>query len=106
MTMIALNDIQSWLNGEKLRSDTFRKQYKLIALIVVLIFIYILAGYHSIEQQKRLGDLREQVRDAKFEYLTISAVRVEVTRQSQIVRHLQEAGSELQENRKPPIRIE
>ena len=40
--MADAHDIQSWLNGDKLRSEKFREQYPLIALIVVLIFLYIL----------------------------------------------------------------
>ena len=98
-------DVQGWLNGEKLRSEFLRKQYKLIALICGLIFVYILAGYHAMQQQHRLSDLRKEVRDKKFEYLTISSDLVKETRQSQIVRTLKEHGSTLQESTTPSVRV-
>ena len=85
---MTIADVQGWLNGEKLRSEFLRKQYKLIALICGCIFVYILAGYHAMQQQHRLSDLRKEVRDKKFEYLTISSDLVKQTRQSQVVKTL------------------
>ena len=100
------SDIQSWLNGDKLRSETLRKHYKLIGLIVVLVFVYIFAGYRSMQQQNRLSDLRKEVKDKKMEYLTISAELVQMTRKSHISVMLEEEGSTLQESVLPPIKIE
>lgn len=97
--------IQSWLSGEKLRSEAFRKQYKLIGLIAVLLFVYILTGYNSMKQQRHLSDLKREVKMAKFEYLTISAELAEKTRQSKIHDQLQSQSSKLQENRTPIIQI-
>lgn len=78
-------DIQSWLNGDKLRSEALRKHYKLIGLIVVLVFVYIFAGYRSMQQQNRLSDLRKEVKDKKMEYLTISAELVQMTDRKSVV---------------------
>ena len=104
--MTKTRKIQGFLNGELLRSEWVRKQYKLIGLIVCLVFIYILAGYHSMQQQRRLSDLREEVKDKKFEYLTLSTQLVTVTRQSQVVKELESRGSKIKENKKPAIRID
>lgn len=103
--IMTIADVQGWLNGEKLRSEFLRKQYKLITLICGCIFVYILAGYHAMQQQHRLSDLRKEVRDKKFEYLTISSDLIKQTRQSQVVKTLKEQGSALQESTTPPIRI-
>lgn len=100
-----IKTIQSWLSGEKLRSDRFRKQYKLIAMIVVMLFFYILAGYNSMKQQRKLSDLKKEVKMAKFEYLTISAELSEETRQSRINDRLQNLYSPIKENNKPVIQI-
>ena len=98
--------IQSWLSGEQLRSEFFRKQYKLIILIAVLLFVYILAGYNSMKQQRHLSDLKREVKMAKFEYLTISAQLAEQTRQSKIYERLRGGEAErLEENRRPVIQI-
>ncbi len=104
--MADVHDIQSWLNGDKLRSQKIREQYPLIGLIVGLVFLYILTGYQSAKQQHRLTDTKKEMLDAKFRYMTISAQLTNSTRQSQIIEALREHGSTLQENTKPPVKIE
>ena len=103
--MADTHDIQSWLNGDKLRSRKIREQYPLIGLIVGLIFLYILTGYQSAKQQHRLTDTKKEMLDAKFRYMTISAQLTNTTRQSQIIEALRANGSSLQENTKPPTKI-
>lgn len=99
-------DIQSWLNGDKLRSKALRPHYKLIGLIVALVFVYILAGFHAMQQQNRLSNLRKEVKDKKMEYLTISAERMQKTRQSHISAMLEAQGSSVKENMSPAILVE
>jgi len=99
------HDIQSWLNGDMLRSQKIREQYPLIGLIVGLIFLYILTGYQAAKQQHRLTDTKKEMLDAKFRYMTISAQLTNTTRQSQIIEALQENGSALKENNVPPTKI-
>ena len=103
--MADTHDIQSWLNGDQLRSKRFRDQYPLIALITALIFVYILTGYQSAKQQHRLTDTKKEMLDAKFRYMTISAQLTNTTRQSQVIEVLRTNGSALQENRIPPTKI-
>ena len=103
--MADTHDIQSWLNGDKLRSRKIREQYPLVGLIVVLFFLYILTGYQSAKQQHRLTDTKKEMLDAKFRYMTISAQLTNITRQSQIMEALQENGSALKENTVPPTKI-
>ena len=103
--MAATHDIQSWLNGDVLRSKAIREQYPLIGLIVVLVFVYIFMGYQAARQQHRLTDTKKEMLDAKFRYMTISAQLTNTTRQSQVIEALQINGSALQENRIPPTKI-
>ena len=103
--MADAHDIQSWLNGDKLRSERAKEYYPLLGLILGLIFLYILLGYQAGKQQHRLNTKKEML-DAKFRYMTISAQLTNSTRQSQIIEALREHGSTLQENTKPPVKIE
>ena len=103
--MADAHDIQSWLNGDLLRSKRFKEQYPLIGLITALIFLYILTGYQSAKQQHRLTDTKKEMLDAKFRYMTISAQLTNTTRQSQIIEALHENGSALQENTVPPTKV-
>ena len=102
--MADTHNIQSWLNGDRLRSKSIREQYPLIGLIVGLVFLYILTGYQAVKQQHRLTDTKREMLDAKFRYM-ISAQLTNATRQSQIIEVLRENGSSLQENNIPPIKI-
>ena len=104
--MADAHDIQSWLNGDKLRSQKIREQYPLIGLIVALVFVYIFTGYQAAKQQHRLTDTKKEMLDAKFRYMTISAELTNLTRQSTVVEVLKENGSELRENNVPPVKIE
>ena len=104
--MADAHDIQSWLNGDLLRSKRFKEQYPLIGLIVGLVFLYILTGYQAVKQQHRLSDTKKEMLDAKFRYMTISAQLTNATRQSQVLEALRENGSNLKENMTPPVKIE
>lgn len=104
--MADAHDIQSWLNGDKLRSQKIREQYPLIGLIVALVFVYIFTGYQAAKQQHRLTDTKKEMLDAKFRYMTISAELTNSTRQSTVVEVLRENGSELRENNVPPVKVE
>ena len=103
--MAITHDIQSWLNGDKLRSRKIREQYPLIGLIVGLTFLYILTGFQSAKQQHRLTDTKKEMLDAKFRYMTISAQLTNTTRQSEVLHVLHTNGSDLRENNVPPTRI-
>ena len=104
--MADAHDIQSWLNGDRLRSQKIREQYPLIGLIVALVFVYIFTGYQAAKQQHRLTDTKKEMLDAKFRYMTISAELTNLTRQSTVVEVLKENGSELRENNVPPVKVE
>lgn len=97
--------IQSWLNGDRLRSRSFKRQYPLLGLIAGLIFLYILTGYQAVRQQHRLTDAKKEMLDAKFQYMTINAELTNTTRQSHIIEMLKIKGSTLKENTKPTIKI-
>ena len=103
--MADTHHIQSWLNGDLLRSKRLRAQYPLIGLIAGLIFLYILLGYQSARQQHRLTNTKKEMLDAKFRYMTISAELMNATRQSQVTEALRHQGSKLEENTVPPTKI-
>lgn len=97
--------IQSWLNGDRLRSKSFKRQYPLLCLIAGLIFLYILTGYQSVRQRHRLSDAKKEMLDAKFQYITINEELTNTTRQSRIFEMLKLKESTLKENTKPTIKI-
>ena len=94
------------LSGNVLNQEWFRRQYKLIAMISVLIFLYIYCGYQSQRQQRKLHDLQQELQDARMTQLTVNSELMNKSRQSSIVSLLEEKGSQLKENKTPVIRIQ
>ena len=103
--MADTHSIQAILNGDLLRSKRIRRFYPLLGLIACLFFIYILTGYHSVKQQHRLTDIKKEMLDAKYQYMTFSAQLSNTTRLSKITTALKEQGSSLKANNKPPTKI-
>ena len=102
---MSIKDIQSWLNGEKLHSEKMKQQYPLLLLIASLFFLYIFAGYRAAKQQHQLTDLKKEMLDTKYEYMTISAELVKTTRKSQVAVELEQRGSRIKENTTPPVKL-
>ena len=94
------------LSGDILTESWLKRQYKLIALISVLIFIYIHSGYKAQCQQKELNEAQKELQDVKFVQLTINAELMATTRQSSITNLLEQKGSKVKPNNKPAIRIQ
>ena len=98
--------LQGILNGQVLTGTFFRRQYKVLILISVGIFLYIWAGIRAQREHHHLTELRKQLQDAQFEQLTIHANLTDLTKQSEVAAELKERGSKLSENTKPVIAIE
>lgn len=94
------------LNGNIFSSEWIRKQYKLLGLILFLVMVYIYAGYRAEEQHKRLGDLQEELQDARYELLTLQSELTDMTRQSSVAEELERRGSRLKINKTPTVHIQ
>jgi len=94
------------LNGDVFRSEQMRKQYPLLLLIIVLVLIYIMAGYQAIDQQNEIHRLREQLKTAKFQYLSAYTDYANLTRQTVVMERLEAEQSTLQINMRPLRKIE
>ncbi len=86
--------------------QSIQKQWKLIALIVFFLIVYINSGYRCEEQRKQITVLQKQLVDLRYEYLTLSSELVDKSRQSNISDRLRESGSTIQESQTPAIRIQ
>ncbi len=100
------NTIREFFSGDVLRRGWFKRQYKLILLICILMFMYIYSGYRAQSQKRRLSDIQKELQDVHFEQLTINAQLAEQTRQSALTTKLKERGSNISANQEPAIRIQ
>ena len=94
------------LSGNILTKAWLKRQYKVIGLISVLIFVYIHCGYLAQRQQCNLSELQKELQDAQFVQLSLSAELMEKTRQSSISKMLVEKESKVKPSNTPSIRIQ
>lgn len=97
---------QETLSGEVFLKQRVRANLPLAGLICLLFIVYIDCGYRAQKQQRQIADLNREIEAAHFEYLTLSAQLVEHSRQSFILRKLQENGSNVKVSSTPPIEID
>lgn len=98
-------NIKEILSGGIYIRGFFRKQYKLLALIAILTFIYIYNGFLSQSQQRQIKVLKEEITEARYEMLEISSQYTQMTRPSAISRQLKQQGSNIEEATTPPTLI-
>lgn len=98
-------NIQEILSGNIFTHDFFRKQYKLFLLIAALLFIYIYNGFECQKQARQMARLEQQIKDAHYELLDLSAEYTEMTRPSTLNRLLKERNSQVRESTIPPTLI-
>ena len=90
------------LSGSILTRVEVRRMYPYVLFIVVLMFLYIANGYHIQKLHRRHDRLIEQVKELRSRSLTISSIRMTQTRQSEIIKQLEERGIPLEESLIPP----
>lgn len=98
----------SWKNiigGDILATDFFRRQTKLVVLIMVLILFYIHNRYVCQRQMIEIDKLKKELVDIKYDALTRSSELMELSRQSRIEEYIMTRESKLQTATNPPYLI-
>ena len=101
-----ISTVKRFLNGDIFRSEPLRKQYPLLLLVLVLIIVYIMAGYQAMDQQNEIYRLRQELKTARFQYLSAYTEYAGLTRQTAIMMRLEEQQSTLKINLQPLRQIE
>ena len=86
-------------------TDFFRRQTKLLVLIMVFIIFYIHNRYASQQQQIEIDRLKKELIDIKYDALTRSSELMEKSRQSRIEEYISNKESDLQTSTNPPYLI-
>ncbi|MEI6555100.1 MAG: FtsL-like putative cell division protein [Paludibacter sp.] len=103
---IKSSNLRDILNGDILTKKFIRKQYGLLIMLAVLVFLYVDNRYAYETQLAKEIELKRKIQDAKYESLTISAELMEISRQSNVMKAVNANGLNLIENTTPPIVIE
>lgn len=99
------NTLSNILGGEILANDFFRRQMKLLVLIMVFIIFYIHNRYASQQQLLEIDRLKKELIDIKYDALTRSSELMEKSRQSRIEEYISQKESDLQTSTSPPFLI-
>ena len=91
--------------GWILKEDFIVRHTKMIVLVVVLIFIFIGNRYVCMQRLREIDRLQQQLRDVRFEALSISSELTGNSRQSQIELLIEEQGIELEAAKNPPYEL-
>lgn len=91
--------------GSVLTENFFLRNMKFIIIVVVIMLFFISHRYTVLQKMSDIERLQRELKDAKYESLTISSKLTEASRQTQIERRVQDAGLELHVADEPVYRI-
>lgn len=97
--------LKNIIGGDILATDFFRRQTKLLVLIMVLILFYIHNRYTCQQQMIEIDKLKKELIDIKYDALTRSSELMERSRQSRIEEYIATKESDLQTSTNPPYLI-
>lgn len=96
---------KSILGGDILANDFFRRQTRLLILIMIFTIIYISNRYSCQQEMIEIDRLKKELIDIKYDALTRSSELTEKTRQSRIEEYISEKESDLKTSTHPPYLI-
>ena len=97
--------LKNIIGGDILATDFFRRQTKLLVLIMVLILFYIHNRYACQQQMIEIDKLKKELIDIKYDALTRSSKMIKKSRQSRIEEYIATKESDLQTSTNPPYLI-
>lgn len=93
------------LGGGFLKEDFFTRHTRMIVLVVILIFFFIGNRYTCLQKLREVDRLQQELRDVRFEALSISSELTGNSRQSQIEMLIEEQGIDLEGATTPPYEL-
>lgn len=98
--------VKEVLSGEVFNSDKLIKHMPYGAFVVVLGLVYIAIGYAAEDMVREINRHKSELKEMRSEYITIKSDLMYATKQSELVKILQQKGFELEESLEPPKKIE
>lgn len=92
--------------GSVLTEDFFLRNMRFILVLVVVVILFISHRYTMLQGMSNVERLQQELKDVKYEALTISSSLTEASRQGEIERRVEEAGLELKVSNEPVYFIE
>ncbi|MDR1403395.1 MAG: hypothetical protein LBJ60_06815 [Tannerellaceae bacterium] len=93
------------LGGGILKEDFILRHTKMIVLVVMMVFFFIGNRYTCMQKLREIDRLQQQLRDLRYEALSISSELTGNSRQSQIESLVERQGLELEGAKNPPYEL-
>ncbi|MDR1880252.1 MAG: hypothetical protein LBQ78_04900 [Tannerellaceae bacterium] len=93
------------LGGGILKEDFIVKHTRKIVLVVLLTFFLIGNRYTCMQKLREIDRLQQELRDVRYEALSISSELTGKSRQSQIEKLVEEQGIDLEGAKTPPYEL-
>jgi cell division protein FtsL len=93
------------VGGGILKEEFMLRYTKMIVLVVVMIFFFIGNRYTCLQKLREIDRLQQQLRDLRYEALSISSELTGNSRQSQIEALIEQQGLELEGAKSPPYEL-
>lgn len=93
------------LSGTILTEDFFVKNTRFMFVVFFIVVLYISNRYSCISKMAEIQSLERDLKDVKYESLTISTDLIGVSRQTQVQTLVDQNGLELQVAKEPAFRI-
>ena len=97
--------IRDIINGTILTREGFVKQLPFILFLSLLAIIYIANRYHEEKIVREISRLQHEIKKLKSEQISITSDLMLKSKQSEVIKLVQEQGLELQEPVEPPKKI-
>ncbi len=98
--------IKGVMSGEILGSEALIQNLPFISFLVLLSLIYIGIGYSAEGSVRQINKDKNELKEMRSEYITIKSDLMYTTKQSELIKVLQEKGFVLEESFQPPKKIE
>ncbi len=92
--------------GSVLTEDFFLRNMRFILLLVVVVILFISHRYTMLQGMSDVERLQQELKDVKYEALTISSSLTEASRQGEIEKRVEEAGLDLKVSNEPVYYID
>lgn len=93
------------LGGTVLTEDFLWKNTRFIITLFIIIVLYISNRYSCIEKVAQIEKMQRELKDVKYESLTLSTRVISLSRETKVHELVQRTGLDLEQNQEPVYKI-
>ena len=100
-----MDSVKGYFDNQKFNKDTVVNQLPFFLFLAFLAIVYIGNQYHAEKLINEVSQLKKQRDEKRSEYITSASELMKITRQSEVIKLLEENNLELKPLTSPPKKI-